>query len=114
MSAAPVLTELDHLYQEMKSMRATIQQASSRAPFRDIIVKLHIRKPERDSWCYLGRAIVTQEVVGQSSRLGTYHGWITLRQSFSHRAMLVVISASSKKVLATFHEVCRLLFASVV
>jgi len=38
--------------------------------FRDIQVKVHIRRPEKDSWAYLGRALVTQEVVGQSSRVG--------------------------------------------
>jgi hypothetical protein len=38
--------------------------------FRDIQVKVHIRRPERDSWAYLGRALVSQEVVGQSSRVG--------------------------------------------
>lgn len=38
--------------------------------FRDIQVKVHIRRPEKDSWAYLGRALVSQEVVGQSSRVG--------------------------------------------
>jgi hypothetical protein len=41
--------------------------------FRDIQVKVHIRRPEKDSWAYLGRALVSQEVVGQSSRVGERH-----------------------------------------
>jgi len=41
----------------------------SRDTFRDIQVKVHIRRPERDSWVYMGRGIVTQEVTGHSSRV---------------------------------------------
>jgi len=36
---------------------------------REIQVKVHIRRPERDSWVYMGRGIVSQEVIGQSSRV---------------------------------------------
>ncbi|KAL4069670.1 hypothetical protein V8B97DRAFT_1918165 [Scleroderma yunnanense] len=54
--------------------------------FRDIQVKVHIRRPERDSWVYLGRALVSQEFMGQNSRV-------------------VVRSATSGKVLAIFGEV---------
>jgi hypothetical protein len=41
-----------------------------RDSFREIQVKVHIRRPERDSWVYLGRGTVIQEVTGQSSRVG--------------------------------------------
>jgi hypothetical protein len=44
----------------------------SRDNFRDIQVKVHIRRPERDSWVYMGRGIVTQEVTGHSSRVGEH------------------------------------------
>lgn len=37
--------------------------------FRDIQVKVHIRRPERDSWAFLGRALVSQEIVGQKSMI---------------------------------------------
>ncbi|KAH7883519.1 hypothetical protein F5I97DRAFT_2041287 [Phlebopus sp. FC_14] len=57
--------------------------------FRDIQVKVHIRRPEKDSWVYLGRALVSQEVAGQSSRV-------------------VVRSMTSGKVLAMFGEVSDL------
>ncbi|KAG2154772.1 hypothetical protein DEU56DRAFT_770282 [Suillus clintonianus] len=57
--------------------------------FRDIQVKVHIRRPEKDSWAYLGRALVSQEVVGQSSRV-------------------VVRSLTSSKVLVAFGEVSEL------
>ena len=45
---------------------------SNRDTFRDIQVKVHIRRPERDSWVYLGRGIATQEVTGHSSRVGEF------------------------------------------
>ncbi|CAL1695611.1 unnamed protein product [Somion occarium] len=63
---------------------ALLQQA--REPPRDITVKVHIRRPERDNWAYLGRAIVTQEVVGGKSN------------------RIVVRSMNSHKILATFGE----------
>ncbi|PIL31853.1 hypothetical protein GSI_06557 [Ganoderma sinense ZZ0214-1] len=57
----------------------------SRDPFRDIPVKVHIRRPERDTWAYMGRGIVSQEISGQSSRV-------------------VVRAASSSKILTVFGE----------
>lgn len=66
----PVLTELDRLYAQMRAVIAGAAQP--REPFRDIHVKVHIRKPDRDSWAYLGRAIVSQEISGQSSRVGAW------------------------------------------
>ncbi|KAJ3937734.1 MAG: hypothetical protein NXY57DRAFT_979864 [Lentinula lateritia] len=36
---------------------------------REIQVKVHIRRPERDSWVYMGRGLVSQEVIGHSSRV---------------------------------------------
>ncbi|OBZ79251.1 hypothetical protein A0H81_01011 [Grifola frondosa] len=77
------LTEMDRLYQEMRAVVAGNPQ--TREPFRDIPVKIHIRRPERDSWAYMGRGIVSQEVLGQSSRV-------------------VVRSASNHKLLAAFGE----------
>ncbi|KAF7436742.1 hypothetical protein PC9H_003575 [Pleurotus ostreatus] len=58
--------------------------SSPRDNFRDIQVKVHIRRPERDSWVYLGRGVVTQEVSGHSSR--------------------VVVRGSTGKVIAIFSE----------
>jgi len=57
--------------------------------FRDIQVKVHIRRPERDSWVYMGRGLVTQEVSGHSSRV-------------------VVRTVSTGKVMAMFNESCDL------
>lgn len=76
--------------------------------FRDIQVKVHIRRPERDSWAYLGRALVSQEVVGQSSRVGECHivRQITFDlQSYPH---VVIRSLTSGKVLVAFGEVASL------
>lgn len=67
----PVLTKMDHLYEEMRALVASVPQA--RDPFRDLLVKVHIRRPDRDAWTYLGRGIVSQEGAGQpgqSYRIG--------------------------------------------
>jgi len=51
---------------------AMSSQASAPLPrdnFREIQVKVHIRKPDRDSWSYLGRGVVSQEMAGHSSRV---------------------------------------------
>jgi len=58
---------------------------SPRDNFREIQVKVHIRKPERDSWIYLGRGVVTQEMTGHSSRV-------------------VVRNLSTGKIMTTFGE----------
>ncbi|KAI0735065.1 hypothetical protein C8Q76DRAFT_269207 [Earliella scabrosa] len=78
-----VLTEMDRLYEQMRAVVAAASQ--NREPFRDIPVKVHIRRPDRDSWAYMGRGIVSQEISGQSSRV-------------------VVRSASSHKILTVFGE----------
>ncbi|KAI0082276.1 hypothetical protein K474DRAFT_1565941, partial [Panus rudis PR-1116 ss-1] len=54
--------------------------------FKDIAVKVHIRRPERDNWAYLGRAIVTRESVGPKS------------------SRIVVRSVQSHKILTAFGE----------
>lgn len=56
-----------------------------RDTFRDIQVKVHIRRPDRDSWVYMGRGIVSQDISGQSSRV-------------------VVRAVSTGKVIAMFNE----------
>ncbi|KAK7059030.1 hypothetical protein VNI00_001654 [Paramarasmius palmivorus] len=42
---------------------------AARENFKDIQVKVHIRRPERDSWVYMGRGLVSQEIHGHSSRV---------------------------------------------
>jgi len=64
---------------------APLQTANSRDHFREIQVKVHIRRPEKDSWVYLGRGTVSQEVTGHSSRV-------------------VVRNNSTGKVVAVFSE----------
>ncbi|KAF8632615.1 hypothetical protein AX15_001817 [Amanita polypyramis BW_CC] len=59
--------------------------APPRDTFREIQVKVHIRKPERDSWVYLGRGVVSQEAAGHSFRV-------------------VVRATSTGKVFTTFGE----------
>ncbi|KAF7966255.1 hypothetical protein HWV62_39429 [Athelia sp. TMB] len=67
-------------------VHATMQPRES---FREIAVKVHIRRPEKDSWVYLGRALVSQEVVGQASRV-------------------VVRAVQSQKIIAVFGEMSDL------
>ncbi|KAJ7596970.1 hypothetical protein C8J56DRAFT_302573 [Mycena floridula] len=62
--------------------------ALARDNFRDIQVKVHIRRPDKDAWVYLGRGIVSQEVTGHSSR--------------------VVVRSTSGKIIALFSEMSDL------
>ncbi|KAI0361505.1 hypothetical protein OH77DRAFT_1508453 [Trametes cingulata] len=82
-SNSTVLTEMDRLYERTRAVIASASQP--REPIRDIPVKVHIRRPEKDSWAYMGRGIVSQEITGQSSRV-------------------VVRSATSHKILTVFGE----------
>jgi hypothetical protein len=43
-----------------------------REPFREIPVKVHIRRPDKDNWTYMGRAVVAYEPNGPrtSARVG--------------------------------------------
>jgi len=56
-----------------------------REPFREIPVKVHIRRPDRDSWVYVGRAMVSLDTTG-------------------HTSQVVVRSTSTDKILAVFGE----------
>ncbi|KAI0274718.1 hypothetical protein BC834DRAFT_965213 [Gloeopeniophorella convolvens] len=59
--------------------------AQPRESFRDIPVKVHIRRPDRDSWMYIGRAMVSLDTTG-------------------HNSQVVVRSTSANKILAVFGE----------
>lgn len=52
---------------------ASTAPSRSREGFPEIPVKVHIRRPGKDAWVYLGRATVTQEIHGQSSRVGKWY-----------------------------------------
>lgn len=52
---------------------ASTTPSRSRDGFPEIPVKVHIRRPGKDAWVYLGRATVTQEIHGQSSRVGEWY-----------------------------------------
>ena len=42
-----------------------------REPFREIPVKVHIRRPDRDAWVYVGRATVSLDTTtGHASQVG--------------------------------------------
>jgi len=56
-------------------------------PSRDLIqVKVHIRRPEKDAWVYLGRGLVSHEVNGHSSRVGACE-IMQISGSWSHQLM---------------------------
>ena len=52
---------------------ASTAPSRSREVFPEIPVKVHIRRPGKDAWVYLGRATVAQEIHGQSSRVGEWY-----------------------------------------
>jgi hypothetical protein len=60
-------------------------QSPQMKEFRDLNVKMHVRRPGRDSWTYIGRAIVSHDVSGHSSRV-------------------VVRNAATDKVITVFSE----------
>lgn len=93
-----MLTKLDRLHEDMRTIVAPATQA--RDPFRDISVKVHIRRPDRDSWTYLGRGLISQE----QSRIGELCG-LRLNSLELIPTLLVVRSAASHKVMTTFGEV---------
>ncbi len=103
--AVPVLTEMDRLYEQMRVAVAGAPQ--SRDPFRDIPVKVHIRRPERDTWAYMGRGIVSQEISGQSSRVGAQTSPFSAppHASLTDLTRPVVRAASSSKILTVFGQV---------
>ncbi|KAH6917494.1 hypothetical protein BKA70DRAFT_1487386 [Coprinopsis sp. MPI-PUGE-AT-0042] len=73
LSAAPVITT------------SATPVPTRESNFRDVTVKVHIRRPEKDSWMYLGRGIASHEVTGHSSRV-------------------VVRAQSSGKIIVQFDE----------
>ncbi|KAI9512805.1 hypothetical protein F5148DRAFT_991741 [Russula earlei] len=56
-----------------------------REPFKEIPVKVHTRRPDRDSWVYVGRATVSLDTAG-------------------HTSQVVVRSTSTDKILTVFGE----------
>ena len=76
-----------------------------RESFREIAVKVHIRRPERDTWVYLGRGMVSQEIVGQSSRVGACPMSYISCEKLSSFPPAVVRAVSSQKIIAIFSEV---------
>jgi len=76
--------DLFNIPQELASYQPPPQR-EQRETIRELCVKVHIRRSGKDTWSYLGRAFVSQEVIGHSSRV-------------------VVRSAASNKIMVTFSE----------
>ncbi|EMD42132.1 hypothetical protein CERSUDRAFT_110680 [Gelatoporia subvermispora B] len=76
---------LSRVWEQHPPTQQQVQPASQPERARDIVVKVHIRRPEKDSWAYLGRGIVSQEQIGQSTRI-------------------IVKSASTHKIMTVFGE----------
>ncbi|KAF8527844.1 hypothetical protein BU17DRAFT_81089 [Hysterangium stoloniferum] len=66
----------------------TSTESQVREMYRQLPVRVHVRRPGKDSWMYIGRATVSHEVMGQTSR--------------------VVVRTGAEKVLVTFGEHCDL------
>lgn len=80
--------------------------APQKEPVRDLCVKVHVRRSGKDAWTYLGRAFVSQELVGhsaQTSRVGEWCGLMT--PATNAHVVPVLRSAASNKILTSFSEV---------
>lgn len=49
--------------------------APQKEPVRDLCVKVHVRRSGKDAWTYLGRAFVSQELVGHSAQTSRVGEW---------------------------------------
>jgi len=67
------------------ALPTTSTQSQVREMYRQLPVRVHVRRPGKDNWMYIGRATVSHEVMGQTS--------------------LVVVRTGAEKVLVTFGEV---------
>jgi hypothetical protein len=88
------------------------QVTASREPYREMHIKVHIRRPGRDSWSYIGRGTATQEILGHSSRVGK-HRLECYLEGLLHKTLLLVIrQTGTGKVLVVFSEVTTFRFTS--
>jgi hypothetical protein len=69
--SAPILIKGSYAHHHA-APPATPSLPQSQERFREVSVKVHIRRPERDSWAYIGRGEVTHEAFGQGTRIGTF------------------------------------------
>jgi len=60
-------------------------------PFRELQVKVHVRRHGKDMWTYVGRCTAAQEILGQSSR-------IVIRQISSGRVLAVFSELSDVQI----------------
>ena len=59
--------------QDMLLSSKSVERPSDEEALQDLSVKIHIRRAGRDSWTYLGRAYVSQDISGQSHRIGAHY-----------------------------------------
>ncbi|KZV77455.1 hypothetical protein PENSPDRAFT_645111 [Peniophora sp. CONT] len=85
----PKVEAQDELVDVEFSKPSTSRQPGVHSTLKDLSVKVHIRRPERDSWVYVGRAVVNYETSGSSGQV-------------------VVRSVASSKVLVRFTEISEL------
>lgn len=85
-----------------------VSSTTSSRDLRDVQVKIHIRRPEKDSWQYLGRGSVSQEITGHSSRISKWQHKSCVHcvddKAYSSPRFAVVKTANGK-VLVVFNEV---------
>ncbi|KAJ6509467.1 hypothetical protein C8R47DRAFT_1098815 [Mycena vitilis] len=62
-------TSMPIVHSDISNTQSTSPAPAPRDNFRDIQVKVHIRRPDRDSWVYMGRGVVSQDMNGHASRV---------------------------------------------
>lgn len=83
--------------------------AQPREPFREIPVKVHIRRPDRDAWVYVGRATVSLDITstGHASQVGEPPLSTPPPRENPDQSSAVVRSSSADKILTVFSEVSQ-------
>lgn len=61
---------LEARYRSAMSLLSGDRVQPVREMYCQVPVRVHQRRPGKDSWIYVGRAIVSHEVMGHSSRVG--------------------------------------------
>jgi hypothetical protein len=87
------------------NIRTPPPATSTRESFREISVKVHMRRPGKDSWAYLGRGTVSQECIDGASRIcvrSVSDGKVWV--SFDERTDLLAEKRGNFVVLGLVHD----------
>lgn len=56
----------------------------TQSAIKEVAVKVHVRRPDKDNWAYVGRAVVNEEVFGQGTRIGAQRSCLPLSVLTDH------------------------------